>query len=120
MTRYSVSGTANPDCTVADTGEAAGEFAGQPYWSWANANGTWYLWTVFGSYVISSTPPEFASPSVWWMNGVANNVVLGTYSPQAGTSGVIDVTEYDSPVIDEHIVIEWTASGKFTVLKKAS
>jgi len=44
MTRYVVSGTVSPDCTTPDTGEPAGTYNGQNYWTWTNDAGTWYLW----------------------------------------------------------------------------
>ena len=44
MAHYQIIGDPNPDCTTSDTGDVAGTHNGQPYWSWTNDAGTWYLY----------------------------------------------------------------------------
>ena len=117
MARYAVSGTLSPDATTADTGEPAGTFSGQPYWTWTNDAGTWYLWTVFGVYLISADPPAFIQPGLFWQNSVGEYVVPGTYSPVGANTGTATVAEYVAPTPDEYITVRWRASGEFTVLK---
>ena len=42
-TAYSVSGTLSPDCTTSNTGEPAGTYNDEDYWTWTNDADTWYL-----------------------------------------------------------------------------
>lgn len=102
MTAYSVSGTLTPDATTANTGEPAGTFNGQDYWTWTNDAGTWYL--LFGTswriYKGSLTPPPF---DPWWNRGVAN--ILGEYSPVIAATGTATVAEYVPPVASVEVIM---------------
>lgn len=122
MTRYAVSGEVSPDCTIADTGEPAGEYNGQPYWTWEASGQTWYLSVQIAlspniyHWVISTAVGDVprGTPS-WYMDG---STPIGDYVPNRDATGTATVAEYVPP--DEYIVVEWTASGKFTILKKSA
>ena len=109
MARYSVSGTLSPDATTADTGEAAGTFSGQPYWTWTNDAGTWYLFLNGANWAIANAFDRFTKA---WYGGPA---IAGDYVEDAllGTTGTATVTQ-----IDEYYAVKWKMSGEFTILKK--
>jgi hypothetical protein len=121
MARYSVSGTLSPDATTADTGEAPGVFIGQNYWTWTNDAGTWYLFA--GTYA-GETPTWNVSNLLGlglgipiWQGPNSSNPV-GDYTPLANATGTATVAEITEPAADEYYVIQWKASGEFTILKK--
>jgi hypothetical protein len=123
--RYSVSGTPDlsPDCTTADTGVAAGESNGHPYWRWMVDDQEWLL------YKTAELVPEqwqisqnlggagFAEPA--W-NGPTGDVA-GDYEPQGFTeaTGTATVAE---PEPEKLLVLEWLTgphAGKYTLLKES-
>lgn len=118
MTRLAVSGTLSPDASTADTGEPAGAFNSADYWSWTNDGGTWYLWyDSLNKWVISDSlgAGPFQGRAGW---GLLEGQVVGVYSILVGVTGIATVAEYVAPTPDKYITVEWTASGKFTVLRK--
>lgn len=120
MARYSVSGTLSPDATVADTGEAAGEHNGQPYWSWTNDAGTWYLWSSTVKGVISWYLSPTLGSSMWTGPASVGATPNGDYLPPRfppGITGTASVAEYVEPSAPECITLRWRASGEFTILK---
>ena len=96
MTRYSVSGTLTPDATTADTGEPAGTYNGQPYWTW----GTWYLFLsdlrIIGQpsnlWAIADNLDRLEATFVWF----GSTGVEGAYTPAFGNpaTGTATVAEY--------------------------
>lgn len=97
MTRYSVTGTITPNATTpTNTGEPAGTFNDQPYWSWTNDAGTWYLWSrldrgVRWWYVSESTGSLAAA---YW--GLRTNSPAGNYVPKSPATGTATVSEAPS------------------------
>jgi hypothetical protein len=121
--RLTISGTVTPDCTIVDTGEPAGELNGQPYWQWTGKKPdgsptTYFLYWVAPNWIISTL-----LGAVWatqWANAAGS--VIGDYAPGSFHTGTVTVTEYTppEPPMAEYLVVEWTASGRFTVLKKGA
>jgi hypothetical protein len=102
MTRYSVSGTLTPDATTPDTGEPAGTYDAQPYWSWTNDAGTWYLWWYFdgigGTWEITNSAPGPGFP--WWVIMWTSALLEGEYHANIGAAGTATVAEYVPPADD--------------------
>lgn len=125
--RLTISGTVTPDCTIADTGEPAGTHSGQDYWTWEAGGQTWYLWNYVipdergdnWYWVISQVAPkELDGSELRWAKVVVSDETvdsIGNYPAATLTTGTVTVTEY---IPDEYLVVKWTASGEFTVLKK--
>lgn len=102
MTRYSVSGTLTPDATTADTGDPAGTHNGQPYWSWTNDAGTWFLWfsqEAFGRYRYAIN--HGLDESLMWSGSFLNPLPIGNYEANLGMcTGLSTVAEYVPPASD--------------------
>lgn len=101
MARYSVSGTLTPDATTADTGDPAGTHNGQPYWSWTNDEGTWFLWfsqEAFGRYRYAIN--HGLDESLMWSGSFLNPLPIGNYEANlsmcTGLSTVAEVLEDES------------------------
>lgn len=97
MPAYIISGTLTPDATTANTGELAGTYNGQNYWTWTNDAGTWYLYlTEAAVYAIAGQlPAGKAQPA--WQGGAA---VAGDYLPNPNATGTATVAEYVPPVTE--------------------
>jgi hypothetical protein len=129
--RLTISGTVSPDCTTPDTGEPAGQYNGQDYWTWEAGGQAWALFAseVSGKsgeviqWAIQQTAPGVLVEPYWISSVPEGGAATGTYSPVPLVSGnLVTVTEYTppEPPADEYLVVEWTASGRFTVLKKGA
>ena len=122
MTAYSVTGTTSPDCTTASTGEPAGTYGGEPYWSWVNGATTWYLWFdlgIGGWWWISATPPGDSFEDAW---GQILGTVTGLYAPYTGLfySGDSTIAEYIPPAASTYATLtiaDGPLAGQYIVLK---
>jgi len=98
--RLTVTGTPDlsPDCTTPDTGEPAGMYQEQLYWTWTNEAGTWYLrWdnTPERYMIVSQADIVWMDPH--WVSTGGDFDLLGTYTPAAGAIGTAIVAEYVPP-----------------------
>ena len=101
MTRYSITGDSSPDCSIADTGIRVGTRNGQPYWSWVNDAGTWYLFYTWTSeldpcWLISNTLSDWLSEGgggeLGWYR--ISESIEGDYDNTAGPAN-------GTPIVDE-------------------
>ena len=121
MARYSVSGVSgapSPDCTTVDTGVAAGVYNGEPYWSWTNEAGTWYLQksTVSTWWLILSTLGGDWTDRWWFTSGPIGS----NYQPSGSYSGVVAVAEYVAPPPETFLTLQIHSgpnAGEYIVLK---
>ena len=96
MTAYAITGTLEPDVTTENTGEPAGVLNGEPYWSWAAAEVTWFLFWDSGQslWFIGS---ELGGLPLW-----TSATLVGPYDP-FGSSGIATVAEYAPPTSDPRL-----------------
>ena len=115
MTAYRVDGTLTPDATTATTGEPAGTYGGQPYWSWTNDAGTWFLYSPHAGndWRISPTLPSGKTDPFW------NHLtpITGEYGETNGASGTATVTAIASSTYAAFTINDGPLAGQYIVLK---
>lgn len=99
MTRYSVSGTLNPNATTPDTGEPAGTYGGKSYWQWVKDGTTYRMYWFFVNWIITSAELGANPGTYWWLpNPPPPDAPAGAYSAGGSATGTATVAEYVPPV----------------------
>lgn len=102
--RWTITGTPDlsPDCTTPDTGEPAGTFQSQSYWTWTAGESTYYLWWggAFDSFWYI-TPSLGGKPLVdpYFKSLEFKLTPDGQYNAANGGAGIVTVAEYAPPVV---------------------
>jgi hypothetical protein len=124
MTAYAITGTLNPDCTAATTGNAIGTLNGQPYWSWSSGGATWYLWYEGTRWYISQdfngdgalTVTDLTAGPSWRSSSLA-----GVYLPYRNATGLPTVASVPAggiKILALQIFVGIDA-GKYVLLKES-
>ena len=118
--QLAITGTVNPDCTIANTGDPAGIIGGESYWSWTAGGRTWWLQWLGSEWLICAD---------WNADGIINADdmltgahwlspnLLGEYTPANGATGTATVAEYVESPTGDTLIIRWNVSGEITILR---
>lgn len=105
--RLTVTGTPDlsPDCTTPDTGEPAGTYNGQNYWTWTNDAGTWFLWYKRVTFPPPGYQKMYISAALgnsygWQLTITDPAVIIGNYTSNGAYTGTATVAEYVPPADD--------------------
>ena len=112
MATYTISGTLTPDAT-GTTGEPAGVFNGQNYWTWTTEGTAWYLAYNGPRYVIRNTLG--AGATGLWISDTIGIDPSGTYIPLINVTGTATVAL--APMYMAFEISDGPDAGKFIALE---